>query len=134
MKKKPVSTLFISVFFANQKKMSWIFIRVQVYTKRWTKSCLFAILYSWCPNYGSHLTILLIFFLFVWIYISKGLVLRYLYVILFYKFDYLEQYLRELFNMASGFHFGTKSSTSGSHTFICLHYWIEVSRLFSYHL
>ena len=92
-------------------------------------------MYSWCSTYGSHLTILLIFFLFVWIkyltfYISKVLFLRSLKVLWFYKFDFLKQYLRELFNTASGFHFGTKSSTSGSHAFICLHYWIEVSRLF----
>ena len=91
--------------------------------------------YSWCSTYGSHLTILLIFFLFVWIKyltfnISKVLFLRYLKVLWFYKFDFLEQYLRELFNTASGFHFETKSSTSGSRAFICLHYWMEVSRLF----
>ena len=47
--------------------------------------------YSWCSTYGSHLTISLIFFLFVWIkyltfYISKVLFLRYLKVLLFYKF------------------------------------------------
>ena len=93
--------------------------------------------YSWCSTYGSHLTILLIFFLFVWIkyltfYISKVLFLCYLKVLWFYKFDFLEQYLRELFNTASGFLLETKSSTSGSLAFICLHYWMEVSRLFFY--
>ena len=93
--------------------------------------------YSWCSTYGSHLTILLIFFLFVWIkyltfYISKVLFLRYLKVLWFYKFDFLEQYLRELFNTGSGFLFETKSSTSGPLAFICLHYWMEVSRLFFY--
>ena len=96
-------------------------------------------IYRWCSTYGSHLTILLIFFLLVWIkyltfYISKVLFLRYLKVLLFYKFDFLEQYLREGFNTTSGFHFETKSSTSGSRAFICLHYWMEVSRLFFYHL
>ena len=96
--------------------------------------------YSWCPTYGSHLTILLIFLLFVWIkyltfYISKVLFLRrYLKVLFFYKFDFPEQYLREGFNTTLGFHFETKSSTSGSHAFNCLHYWMEISRLFLYHL
>ena len=84
-------------------------------------------------------TISLIFFLFGWIkyltfYISKVLILRYLKVLLFYKFDFLEQYLREGYNTTSGFHFETKFSTSVSRAFICLHYWMEVSRLFFYHL
>ena len=93
-------------------------------------------IYSWCSTYGPHLTFSLIFFLLVWIkyltfYNSKVLFLPYLKVLLFYKFDFLEQYLREAFNTTSGFHFETKSSISGSHFFICLHYWMEVSRLFS---
>ena len=81
--------------------------------------------YSWCSTYRSHLTIPQIFFLFVWFkylifYISKVLFLHYLYVVLFYKFDYLKQYLWESFNTASGFHFETKSPTSGSHVFYLL--------------
>ena len=34
--------------------------------------------------------------------------------IILQKFDFLEKYLRECFNTASGFHSETKSSTSGS--------------------
>ena len=111
----------------------------QVCSSSWNLNWGIFFLYSCCSTYGSHLTILLIFFLFDWIkyltfYISKILFLIYLKVLWFYKFGFLEQYLRELFNTASGFHFESKSSTSGSRAFICLHYWMEVSRLFFYHL
>ena len=41
----------------------------------------------------------------------------YMIVVLFYKFDYIQQYLRERFNTTSGFHFETRSSISGSHVF-----------------
>ena len=37
--------------------------------------------------------------------------------LIFYKFDFLEQYLRERFNTTSGFHFETKSSIFGSRLF-----------------
>ena len=126
-----LNSISITLSDADKNYTSWKFwVSLICQSLRW---------YSWCSTYGSHLTILLIFFLFVWIkyltfYISKVLFLRYLKVLWFYKFDFLEQYLRELFNMASGFHFETKSSTSGSRAFICLHYWMEVSRLFFYHL
>ena len=53
-------------------------------------------------------------------YISRILFLRYLYVVSFYRFDYLEQYLREDFNTVSGFHFETKSPISSSHVFYLL--------------
>ena len=52
-------------------------------------------------------------------YISKVTVST-LYVVLFYKFDYLEQYLRESFNTTSGFHFETKSPISSSCGFYLL--------------
>ena len=94
--------------------------------------------YSWCSTYRSHLTILLIFFLFVWLkylifYISKDMFLHYLYVVLFYNFDYLEQYTWECFNTPSGFHFETKSPISRSDVFTCLYYWMKVTKCFFYY-
>ena len=112
---------------AHIKCVSYWYVSVQKHLIGYVRFTLSINLYSWCSIYGSHLTISLIFILFVWIkyltfYISKVLFLRYLKVLLFYKFDFLEQYLRERFTKASGFHFETKSPISGSRAFICLHY------------
>ena len=60
--------------------------------------------------------------------------LSYLDVVLFYNFDYLEQYLRECFSMASGFHWETIKPISGSHVFFCLYDLVKVPRLLFYHL
>ena len=70
---------------ASRHFTTWKKIGVQCSTRQshtcWRMYRMCSFCYSWCSTYGSHLTILLIFFLFVWIkyltfYISKVLFLR----------------------------------------------------------
>ena len=68
----------------------------------------------WCYTYGSHLTISLIFVLFVWI---KYLIFKFQkdsFYAIYVLYHFTNLILRERFNTASGFHFETKSPNSGS--------------------